>query len=52
MDSEFKVGMAVGAFLAALASLVIGLAILDTMLDECEKELPRTQHCKLIAVPK
>jgi hypothetical protein len=23
----------------------------DTLINECEKNLPRTQHCHLIAIP-
>jgi len=26
--------------------------IVDNAIKECEKELPRNQHCKIIAVPK
>lgn len=26
--------------------------IVDNAIRECEKELPRNQHCKIIAIPK
>ena len=43
-------------FLAALlVTLVTAMVVLDdatTMITECQKDLPRSQKCKLIAVPE
>lgn len=55
------------AILAIIISLALGLATInttsykkikkdvekwDSMIKECEKSLPRNQHCTLIAVPE
>jgi hypothetical protein len=49
--------MFIGGFIAG-SLITVGLTVatyilpLDKVIDLCEKDLPRTQQCKLIAVPK
>lgn len=51
--------MAFGGFFAIV--LLMGLIetspgsyknVVDNAIKECERDLPRSQHCKIIAVPK
>jgi hypothetical protein len=43
------------AFVLMLLLIICGFCSLvyqrDTLINECEKNLPRTQHCHLIAIP-
>lgn len=57
MDTLVK--MAFGGFLAMIAIVAMidtspgsHKNIVENAIKECEKDLPRSQHCKIIAVPK
>ncbi len=43
------------AFVLMILLMICGFWYLvyqrDTLINECEKNLPRTQHCHLIAIP-
>jgi gas vesicle protein len=48
---DFLAGIVVGAVGGLLFMLVLAQEQ-GSMLRECEKNLPRTENCKLIAVPE
>ena len=52
--NAFVIG-AVVAILVMIGAMALSdssyYSIVNNARDECEKNLPRTQHCKIIAVP-
>jgi len=45
-------GMLIGALIAIVALSPFVVEGSNAMLQQCEAELPRTQHCIMIAVPE
>ena len=48
-----SIGSLMGFSIIGLGDSILGHGIVDLkLISECEKSLPRNQHCKLIAVPE
>lgn len=39
-------------FVGVVMGVSLGVVEAQTLIQKCEKDLPRNQHCELIAVPK
>lgn len=50
---EFMTGVGVGFIIAALLSKLPGsyYNLVTDAMHECEKSLPRDQHCTIVAIP-